>query len=97
MDNDFSPMERNQVEAALINQLDMLAQSERRMTPGTFEAECVIDAIRYTGSALTKIQLDRYGVDDRDDEDGESLWDSFAEMFVPQDAAPGELTELWGK
>lgn len=89
----FTPMELNQVEGALMDQLDRLAQQERRMTPGTFESECVIDAIRYTGSALTKVQLEAHGVDEPDTEWG------WAAALIPQEPVltPGELTELWGK
>lgn len=99
----FTSMELNQVEGALLDQLDRLAQQERRMTPGTFESECVIDAIRYTGSALTKVQLERHGEDDSDeplafDDEGTQVWGIAAHLIpVEPILTPGELTELWGK
>lgn len=92
----FTPMEWNQVEAALMDQLDRLAKSERMVTPGTFEADCVTDAIRYTGSALTKVQVSRYGVDDDDglaDADATPLWHPEVEAgYVPE----AEMRALWG-
>lgn len=86
----FTPMEWNQVEGALMDQLDRLAKNERSMTPGTFEAACVADAIRYTGSALTKVQVSRYGVDDPDD------WGKLSDLLPKDDTlSPGQLSALW--
>lgn len=99
----FTTMELNQVEGALMDQLDRLAQQERRMRPGTFESECVIDAIRYTGSALTKVQLEAHGVDDDDMEatvsaNQQAMWGVSASLLVAdQGMTEGEFRELWGK
>lgn len=89
---DFNTMELNQVEAALMDQLDRLAQSDRRMVPGTFEADCVADAIRHTGSALTKVQILRHGEDDPDTEWG------WAAALMPKDEVVPEsvLRSMWG-
>lgn len=88
----FTTMELNQVERALMDQLDRLAQQERRMKPGTFESECVIDAIRYTGSALTKVQLEAHGADEPDTEWG------WAAALLPKDEVVPEtvLRSMWG-
>jgi hypothetical protein len=60
-------LEMNQLEAALLTRLADAALADIRMTPGTPEAEMVAHEVRYTGSALTKLQLVLHGSDEPDE------------------------------
>lgn len=60
-------LEMNQLEAALLTRLADAAVADIRMTPGTPEADMVAHEIRYTGSALTKVQIALHGTDEPDE------------------------------
>lgn len=63
----MSILEQFQTEAALQDRLDKLAKSELRSRIGTLEHSAITDAIRHTGAALTRLQVELYGVDDPDE------------------------------
>jgi hypothetical protein len=73
IDLDFT--EATQIEAALLDRLNKANEAVPVMTPGTIEADMVDAEVRYTGAALTKIQLLLYG----EDEPQEPAWDLLKE------------------
>lgn len=98
-------LEAYQIEAALNDRLQGLAQEEVRMAPGSLELACVQDAIRWTGAALTRLQVELYGETEDDMEatvaantramGGE--WGTLAELLPrEQGITETEFRALWG-
>lgn len=99
-------LEAYQIEAALEARLQQLAKDEVKGKPGSLELACVQDAIRWTGAALTRLQVELYGTDDEDDMaatiaantramGGE--WGTLAELLPrEQGITEAEFRALWG-
>lgn len=98
-------LEAYQIEAALQDRLQGLAAEELRGTPGSLELACVQDAIRWTGAALTRLQVELYGESEDDMEativantramGGE--WGTLAELLPrEQGITEAEFRALWG-
>lgn len=99
----MSILEQFQTEAALQDRLDKLAKSELRSRIGTLEHSAITDAIRHTGAALTRLQVELYGVDDPDEMESTvaantSEWGWAAGLIVsePKTMSEAELRALWG-
>lgn len=86
---ELNVLEAFQLEAALQDRLRRAARAEVRVDAGSFEADVIADEIRWTGSALTKLQLLVYGEDEPD----EPVWLAPIELGW----TPGELAEAFGK
>jgi len=80
-------LEAFQTEQALLDRLDTLAKAEATVTPGSLEADMVATGIRYTASALTRLQLAIYG----DDEPDEPSW-----MLPTSALTESEARAMWG-
>ena len=63
----LSYLEANQLEAALQDRLQRAGKAEARVDAGSIEADMVAHEIRYTATALTKLQLLLYGEDEPDE------------------------------
>lgn len=99
----MSILEKFQTEAALQDRLDKLAKAELRSRIGTLEHDAITSAIRHTGAALTRLQVELYGVDEPDDEAeatvkaNTSEWGWAATLLTPVEGiTESEFRALWG-
>ena len=88
-------LEANQLEAALQKRLQLAGKAEARVDAGSLEADVIADEIRWTGSALTKLQLLLYGTDEPD----EPVWlpDAVGIPTILAGWTEAELREAFGR